>query len=122
MASRVMFYQALIEKDLSEIKAEHEAGVSALTKLEYIALIAAYQDLLDSSNEAFFVHANNLTKLEHEMMVKRMSKALLMQYNKSQANKILTLALQMKQDFANVKHDFLNASNKIFKELKSHND
>ncbi len=112
-----MFNQALIEKELAEIKAERESVFSVLTKLEYIALIDAYQAMLDSSNEAFYTFAKNLTKLEHEMMLKRMSQALLMQYNKPNTNKILILAVQMKQDFENVKHDFLNASNKILQEL-----
>jgi hypothetical protein len=117
-----MVYQELIKKDLTEIKAEYESGSSLLTKHEYIALTASYLGMLDSKNEVFFVHANNLTKLEHEMVIKRMSKVLLWQHSKPHANQILTLALQMKHDFENIKHDFLNASNKIFKELKSHND
>lgn len=117
-----MFYQELLEKDLAEIKAEYESATFALTELEYIALIESYQTMLDSKNEAFFAHVKKLTNLEREMIVKRMSNALIMQYTKPNTNKILILALQMKQDFENIKHDFLNASNKIFKELKSEND
>jgi hypothetical protein len=97
-----MFYQELLEKELAEITTEYESGVSALTKPEYIALIEAYQAMLDSSNEVFFEDVKKLTKLEHEMMVNRMGKAFLIQYNKPHANKILILALQMKQDFANI--------------------
>jgi hypothetical protein len=78
--------------------------------------------MLDSSNEVFFAYVQKLTKLDHEMMVKRMGKTLLMQYNKPHANKILILALQMKQDLENVKHDILNVSNKISQKLKFYND
>lgn len=122
MATRVMFYQELIENELAEIKTDFEFGAFVLSPQEYKSLIESYQSMLDGQNEFFFYSAKNLTKYEHEMMLNRMDKPLLMQYNKPNTNKILIFALQMKQDFENVKHDFLNASHKIFKNLKTHND
>jgi hypothetical protein len=115
MAIRVMFYQEIIEKELAEIKADFEFGAIVLTPQEYNSLIESYQSMLDEQNENFFYFAKNLTKYEHEMMLNRMSKPLLMQYKKPNTDKILILALQMKQDFADVKDDFLNASTKILK-------